>query len=203
VEYDRVPFQVFQYSFGKVAPVGRLSVFRDRPGDLDVNTMITQEGSYSLVVFDGEYKFVINPGQGPFLWSQTGGKADSVTIIVNGNTTQDVEVKPYYMIRNAQITGNSTAVAATFALEKIITDADAKDVERVTLFLNKTQFVGEANQLARTELAGSAITNMGSINLSVNVPAISPTQNYVFARIGVKIAGVEDLLFSPVQKITY
>jgi hypothetical protein len=107
------------------------------------------------------------------------------------------------MIRNAQITGNSTAVAATFALEKIITDADAKDVERVTLFLNKTQFVGEANQLARTELAGSAITNMGSINLSVNVPAISPTQNYVFARIGVKIAGVEDLLFSPVQKITY
>ena len=124
-------------------------------------------------------------------------------MIVNGNTTQDVEVKPYYMLRNAQITGNSTAVAATFALEKIITDANAKDVERVTLFLNKTQFVGEANQLARTELAGSAITNMGSINLSVNVPAISPTQNYVFARIGVKIAGVEDLLFSPVQKITY
>jgi hypothetical protein len=30
---------------------------------------------------------------------------------------------------------------------------------------------------------------------------MKPTQNYVFARIGVKIAGVEDLIFSPVQKV--
>jgi hypothetical protein len=37
----------------------------------------------------------------------------------------------------------------------------------------------------------------------VSVQAISPTQAYVFARIGLKIAGVEDRIFSPVEKITY
>jgi hypothetical protein len=34
------------------------------------------------------------------------------------------------------------------------------------------------------------------------VPAIVPTQNYVYARVGVKIAGVEDMIFSPVVKVT-
>ncbi|RYE41876.1 MAG: DUF3823 domain-containing protein, partial [Sphingobacteriales bacterium] len=30
---------------------------------------------------------------------------------------------------------------------------------------------------------------------------LTPTQNYVFARIGVKTQDVEDWIFSPVQKI--
>jgi hypothetical protein len=193
VEYDRVPFRLFEFGFGKVG---------------SIDGTITPEGAFSHMLFDGQYKLVISPGQGPFRWPETGGKADSVTINVSGNTNLDVEVRPYYMIRNANITGNGTTVTGTFALEKIITDVDAKDIEFAALFLNKTQFVGEANEhrIARTDLAGSAIANMGSISISTAVPAMSPTsltQNYIFARIGVKIAGVEDLIFSPVQKITF
>jgi hypothetical protein len=37
--------------------------------------------------------------------------------------------------------------------------------------------------------------------LKATVPAITPTQNYVFARIGLKVTGVEDMIFSPVVKI--
>jgi hypothetical protein len=37
----------------------------------------------------------------------------------------------------------------------------------------------------------------------VSVQAISPTPAYVFARIGVKIAGEEERIFSPVEKSTY
>jgi hypothetical protein len=193
-----VPFELFQLGFGKVARVGSFTV-----SGLNTNTMIMPDGSYSAMVFDGEYKFVISPGQGPFIWPQTGDKADSVTINVSGNTTKDIEVTPYYMIRNSTITGSSTTVTGTFALEKIITDANAKDVEKIFLYLNKTQFVSSAFNIATTEIAGSAITDMNNISLNVTVPAISPTQNYVFARIGVKMAGVEDLIFSPVQKITF
>lgn len=189
VQYNDVPFQLFQYGFGKVGPI--------------IST-ITPEGTYSHMLFDGEYKFVIALGQGPFLWPQTGGKEDSITINVNGNTTYDIEVRPYYMIRNPQLSGNSTSVTGTFALEKIITDANAKDIERATLYVNRTQFVDASNHIGTpTNLAGSAITDMANINMSVAVPAISPTQNHVFARIGVKIAGVEDQIFSPVQKITF
>jgi hypothetical protein len=73
----------------------------------------------------------------------------------------------------------------------------------VSLYINKTQFVSGGDQIAGTDLAGSAITSLNNISMSVNVPGISPTQNYVFARVGIKIAGVEDMIFSPVVKVTY
>jgi hypothetical protein len=107
------------------------------------------------------------------------------------------------MIRNSQITGSGTTVSATFKIEKIITDANAKDIERVNLYINKTQFVsGNGDQqIANAELSGGAITDPNNVSLTVTVPDMVPTQNYVFARIGLKIAGVEDMIFSPLQKV--
>lgn len=187
VQSDQVPFQLYQYGFGKVGPI---------------NGAITQEGSYSHVLFDGDYKLVVGSGQGPFYWPQTGGKSDSLSVTVKGDTQFDIEVEPYYMIRNPQITKSGTNVAATFKIEKIITDAPrAKDIQEVYLIINKTQFVSESNNIKLTTIAGSAITDPNNVSMSVAVPTISPTQNYVFARIGLRIAGVEDRIFSPVVKL--
>lgn len=189
VEYDRVPFEMYEYGFGKVGPI---------------NGSITQDGKYSHLLFDGNYKFVIRPGQGPFLWPQTGGKADSISITVKGSQILDIEVMPYFMIRTPLIVKGGAGITATFKAEKIITDAiNGKTIERVSLYINKTQFVSGTDNIAKTDLAGAAITDPNNISLSVAVPKISPTQDYVFARIGLKVAGVEDMIFSPLTKITY
>lgn len=189
VEYDRVPFELYQYGFGKVGPI---------------NGTVAPDGTFSHLLFDGEYKFVIRPGQGPFLWPQSGGKADSISISVSGSKTMDIEVNPYYMIRTPQIAKAGTQATASFKLEKIITDAvNGKNVERVSLYINNTMFVSGTDNIAKTDLAGSAITDPNNITLSVAIPVITPTQNYVFGRIGVKIAGVEDMIFSPVVKLTF
>lgn len=188
VQYDQVPYELYQYGFGKVGPI---------------NGTISQEGTYSHVLFDGDYKLVVRTGQGPFYWPQTSGKSDSLSVSVKGDTQLDIEVEPYYMIRTPQISAAGGTVSATFKVEKIITDAPrAKDIETVALFVNKTQFVSGNDNIARANKAGSAITDPNNVSLSVTVPTISPAQNYVFARIGVKIAGVEDLIFSPVVKLT-
>jgi hypothetical protein len=106
------------------------------------------------------------------------------------------------MIRNSKITGSGTNISANCKIEKIITDSiNAKNIDRITLYINKTQFVSGADNIASTTILGSGITDPNNISLSLTVPAIVPTQNYVFARIGIKIAGVENLLFSPLQKI--
>jgi len=187
VEYDRVPFEMYEYGFGKVGPI---------------NGSITQDGMYNHLLFDGDYKFVIRPGQGPFLWPQTSGKADSINIGVKGSTILDIEVTPYYMIRTPQIAKGGTGITASCKAEKIITDAiNGKNIERVSLYINKTQFVSGTDNIAKTDLAGSAITDPNNINMSVTVPTISPTQTYVFARIGLKVAEVEDMIFSPLTKI--
>ena len=56
VEYNRVPFQLYQYGFGKVGAI---------------NETFDQEGVMHALLFDGTYKFIIPNGQGPFLWKQT------------------------------------------------------------------------------------------------------------------------------------
>lgn len=189
VEHNQVPFELYQFGFGKVGAIG---------------ATFAQNGTYAALLFDGQYKFIIPNGQGPFKWKQTAaGDPDSLSINLNGSQTIDIEVIPYYMIRTPQISGSGTTVTATFKAEKVVVDATAKDIENVALYINKTQFVSGGDNIANTTLAGSAITDLNAITLTATIPSITPTQSYVFARIGLKIAGVEDRIFSPVQKITF
>jgi hypothetical protein len=189
VERNQVPFQLYQYGFGKVGAI---------------NSTFMQDGTYSAVLFDGNYKMIIPVGQGPFLSKELSpGVPDSIAVTLAGSKVMDIDVVPYYMIRTPQLTGGGGKVNATFKIEKIINDVNAKDIEAVTLFINKTDFVSGVDNIASANLNGTDITDLNNVNLSVSVPAISPTQGYVFARIGLKIAGVEDRIFSPVEKITY
>jgi len=187
LEYNQVPFELYQPGFGKTGPI---------------NGFFTPDGNYSLMLFDGSYKFVVRNGQGPFIWKQTASNTpDTMAITVNGSQTLDFEVEPYYMVRNPAITVAGRVVSGSFKAEKIITDTRAKNIETVALYVNKTMFVSKVDNIAVTTVAGSAVTDPNNIKLDVTVPAIVPTQNYVFARIGVKTAGVEDWIFSPVVKL--
>ncbi len=204
VENYQVPYQLYQTGFGKVAPVGANSNLLDNSTVPGNTTTFAQDGSYSADLFDGLYKLIIPNGQGPFKWKQLpSGAPDSTTITLNGSQTLDLEVTPYYMIRTPSITGGANKVTAVFKAEKIITDAaNAKAIEKVFLYINKTQFVSGGNNIAATELGGAAIVDPNNITLNVTVPGIAP-QTYVFARIGLKVAGIEDLIFSPVQKVNF
>ncbi|MEO5681641.1 MAG: DUF3823 domain-containing protein [Chitinophagaceae bacterium] len=190
LEYNQVPFQLYQFGFGKVGAI---------------DGTFAPDGSYSTLLFDGDYKFIIPNGQGPFLWKKTAaGNPDTLVINVAGSKTQDIEVMPYYMIRTPQLAAAGGKVNATCKAEKIITDAAlAKSIESVTLYVNKTKFVSGADNIVSASISGAAITDPNNIALSVTIPAILPAQNYVFATIAIKIAGVEDRIFAPVQKLTY
>ena len=187
LEYNRVPYQLYQYGYGKVGPVEQ---------------QFSQSGTISSLLFNGDYKFIIPNGQGPFLWPKTSaGNPDSLSITMNGNQNLNIEVTPYYMIRNAAISGSGGTVSATCKVEKIITDANAKDIESVVLYINKAQFVSGANNIATAAIAGADITDVNNISLSVAIPSL--TQKYVFARIGLKIAGIEDMIFSPLVQVSF
>ncbi len=189
VEFGQVRLQLWQPGFGKLAPI-------DAP--------IAQDGSYSALLFDGDYKLVFTRNDGPWKTLVKDASARDTTYVnLNGNQEVDIEVMPYYMIRNAKISGGEKKVNATFSLEKIITGTDAKDVERVSLLISRTQFVSRANNVAITNKDGVDVKDLTNISLSADVPAISPAQDFVFARVGVKIKDVEDMVFSDVEKITY
>ena len=187
LEFNRVPLEFYQPGFGKKGAI---------------NASFAQDGSYSALLFDGNYKAIIPNGQGPFKWHQnTAGVNDTLAVTVNGNQTLDLQAIPYYLIRNAVYKVSGTDLTATFRIDQIITGNDAKKIERVNLYVNKTQFVSGSDNIASSELSGGSIADPTALTLKAVVPAIVPVQNYVFARIGVKIEGVEDMVFSPLQKI--
>lgn len=187
VEKDQVPFQLYQFGFGKVGPVGQT---------------FTQDGTYSALLFDGQYKMVVPNGQGPFLWKKTAaGNPDTVVISMSGSQTLDLEVTPYYMIRTPQITASGGKVNAAFKVEKIITDANARNIENVALYISRTQFVSNGTNIASATTG--TVPDPNNIALSVTIPTLTPTQNYVYARIGVKIANVEDRIYSPLVKVSF
>lgn len=170
--------------------------------DYPIDVAVAQDGTYSALLFKGTYKLIIDENQGPFRNipnPETG--SDSILVELKGDTELDIEVEPYYMIRNAQYNVSGGEVSASFSLEQIITGEDARNVEAVNLSVNKRQFVDNRNNLENTVLGGGDIADMSNISMTVNVPDMTPSQDYVFARIGVKIAGVEDLLFSEVVKL--
>ena len=185
-QYNRVSYELYQEGFGKTGALG---------------STFTPEGEFSHLLFNGTYKMVVPRGQGPFLWGSEADGQDTVVINLNGNTNIDFEVLPYWMIRNPQLATSGGNVTGTCSLEQIVTNANAKTIEYVTLYISKTVFASSDNNVATTSIEGSAITDINNISLSAAVPTLVPAQNYVFARIGVKFAGVDDMLFAPVQKL--
>jgi hypothetical protein len=184
---SEVNFQLFEPGWQLVAPI---------------NVNVAADGSYSALLFDGKYKLVIPQNRGPFMNIPNNG-SDTIIVDLKGKTVKDIEVMPYYMIRNPQISASARVVTASFKAEKIINDANAKNIERVNLYVNKTMLVDNRSDyhIVKAELGGNAIADPNSITLSVTVPELTIVQNYAFARVGIKIAGVEKMIFSPVQKI--
>lgn len=173
-----------------------------------IAVQVKEDGSFSSLLFNGNYKLIIPAGQGPFRSIiNNATNSDTIPLNISGNTTMNIEVMPYYMIRNQQISKSGTTAVATFKLEQIITDANARSIENVYLYLNQTSIVDQSNYKVRTAVTGSSIADLNNVYMSVDIPSSMSSvgttgdQNYAFARIGVKIAGVEDLLYSTVVKI--
>lgn len=187
VSYNDVYFELWEPGWGKSTPI---------------NVSISQDGKFSALLFNATYKLIIPAAQGPFrsLTDKT-TNSDTIPLTISGNLTRDIEVLPYYMIRTPKFVAAGRKVTATFGAAQIIKDANARGIERVSLYVCKTQFVDGRNSIATRDLVGSSITDPAGISLQVDVPALVPEQKTVFARIGLKVAGVEDMIYSPVQEI--
>lgn len=160
----------------------------------DIPVYIDQDGSFSATLFDGEYQLVLQQGVGPWI-----DNTDSIEVQLNGSADVDVPIEPYYLIRNESITYSGGSVEASFNVEQI---NDANDLEFVGLYLGTGNFVDQTYNEANTTQAGDQITFGDTINLSINLSnnELNGLDN-VFARVGLKVDGRSELLFSQVYNI--
>lgn len=190
-----VYFELWQKGFGK-------------SGAIDV--YLNQDGSFSALLFDGDYQLVIPSSQGPFINlvnEQT--NSDTIPVSIHGSKSLDIEVLPYYMFGKSSCSiGADSVVKATASINQIVKDDRARDIESVTLYVNRTSFVDEDNNIASGGISGADITDLSNISLTAKIPEdISggnigvADQDYFYARVGIKIAGVEDRIFTEIVKV--
>jgi hypothetical protein len=154
---------------------------------------LAQDGSFSATLFDGNYKLVRLKGNGP--WADN---ADSIDVIVKGNTVVDVPVDPYFIIKNETFQKNGNNIDATFTVQAVNT---SKSLELVRLYIGQTLITDQNNNAANASKAAAAINITQPVTLSATIPAALINKGYVFVRLGVKTAGVQELYYTAPQKI--
>lgn len=167
-----------------------------------IDIHVGQNGAFSALLFDGDYKLFIRRNSVPFMApvnDQT--NSDTILVEIRGHKKMDIAVTPYYLVKSASITNTGKTVNASFGIEKVITDANQKDVERVTLYINKVNLVSADTKIGEASLNGGDIADPAAITLTAQIPDMTPAQPYVYARVGIKLAGVDYLIYSQVVKL--
>lgn len=153
---------------------------------------LNQDGSFTAKVFDGNYKLTLVKGNGPWV-----DKTDSIDVQVKGSANADVSVEPYFLVSNPTYQKSGTSVTATFNLQQVNA---GKALEAARLYIGQTSVTDQNNNATNVSKAASAITDLSQpVTITATIPAALASKDYVYVRVGVKTAGVTELLYSQPQ----
>lgn len=190
---------------------------------------LNTDGSYSTLVYDGEYDIQLVPDQGPWVNDTT-----RIPLVINGNMSVDIPVQPYYTIEDEVIeylppaAGDNTttgSIRATFRVKQH--PGVTQQLDLVGLFISTTQFVdrGRRDNTILGELPTPAgqgsthlsertraqiqtqLTNNEPITITLRLPpeirlTRSPApRTTLYARVGVKTVAVNELAYSTVKAV--
>jgi hypothetical protein len=160
-----------------------------------IQVYIAQDGTFSARVFDGNYKLVRLNG-GP--WQN---QSDSISVTVKGSAAVEVPVVPYFTISNANFAYNKTTgvLSATCNVAKVGT----LNIDNLTLYAGVTSIVDPTNSSQNNVLNAAALSDLTTTKaMSITLNESNKARSYMYARIGVKAAGIGERLYTPVQKIS-
>lgn len=155
----------------------------------EIPVHLHQDGTFAARVFDGAYKLVLKEGNGP--WRDN---PDTLLVTLTGSESVDVPVEPYFVINGESFSRDGTTLTATFDVEQVI---DASVLERVGLYVGASHFVDSRYSRTRVEQAVNADGSPGSFTLTVELGDGLAAEEQLFARVGVKTAGVEEMIYTP------
>ena len=157
-----------------------------------ISVFVGQEGEFSALLFNGEYKLVTRDGNGPWM-----NRHDTVTVNLNGHSEVNIEVTPYFMISNEQLAVSGTTMTASFTINQIVSTAT---INKVMLILSKTQFADDVNNVFRKDITE---VSAGAVNLSADISdnAEIAKATALYARVGVLANGADQAIYSTVVRL--
>ena len=165
-----VQLQLWQSGYGTETPIA-------------VN--VAQDGSYSIMLFDGEYRLVAKDGNGP--WEN---RHDEIHFMLKGGAILDYPVIHYYTISDVQFipNDNKTELTAKFTVTQV---GESQGLASVFLLIGKTRFIDLATTVKQATSSGVT----GEITLTVDLSDLSK-EKALFARVGARIKNVDEAVYS-------
>lgn len=174
------------------------------------NVFINQDGKFEGLVFDGDYQIIHQENRGPW---KTNGPSDTLRIEVKGDLNVNYPVDAYYLLGDAGANGTFalttepgvdgqgaattvTKLTGSCAITKLDPTAT---IEYMRLYLSETSFVDDETYIQRANITNDGTTGSGSF--TITAANLNKTKFGKFARIGLKITGKQDLVYTKVFKL--
>lgn len=166
--------------------------------NVPIPVYVNQDGSFAAKLFDGTYKLITKDNNGPWI-----NDRDTILVQIKGSASVEYSVRPYFMLSNEKFTLSGNTLTATFDIEQE-NAIQNRNIERVTLYINSTMFVDDSFKLKIREEGKDKDTEgkkdaenpvVGSNTINFDISKFS-NFNIIYARIGIKISGVEQLLYT-------
>lgn len=151
-----------------------------------IEVSVNQDGTFSASLFDGTYKVVTTDNNGPWI-----NDRDTVVVQVKGNATVEYPVRPYFELKNEAFKLEGNTLTATFTVDQVNAIQD-RGLGELTLYVGNTVFVDDSFNKMKVS-AASPVVGTNTITMDVSNLSASPV---LYARVGVKINGVEQRLYT-------
>lgn len=172
----------------------RFSLYQDGYAFMsEIPAYIAQDGTFSVSLFDGEYKLVRMAGA-PWEAKQN----DTIHISVKGNTVKDIEVTPFFTISNASFQKNGNKIAATFTVNKVVSYASLKSV---SVYLGKSILTDNNVKEASISLDLSNIVLGEPKTIEIDIPTSLQSASSIYARVGVQSDQANEFCYTQIERV--
>lgn len=173
-----------------------------------LNVQVAQDGTFSANVFAGnDYCLIRQNNIGPWV-----NPTASDTVYVRNcskNQVVDVPVVPYFLLNNVSITYSNKIVSGTCSVREITA---GRNVEYVGLYAGRNLIVDNTYNFGGNGVGSvSTAANAGDVvSLTLDLSGLSvsstsgslPSTGFIYARMGLKIEGIDAMIYSEPFKIS-
>ncbi|WP_200974529.1 DUF3823 domain-containing protein [Echinicola sp. 20G] len=154
---------------------------------------VSQDGTFSAVLFDGDYKMTLIRGNGPWL-----DRTDSIDVQVRGSQMIDVEVDPFYTVSTPSFSVNGNTMTVGFTVNGVNTN---NALEFAGIYMGRTSLTDAVRNEGNFIVAGGDISLGTPVSVDVEIPAGLAGRSDLYVRVGLKTVGIQEQLYSQVENI--
>ena len=152
---------------------------------------VAQDGTFSAVLFDGDYKMTLIRGNGPWM-----DRTDSIDVQVRGSQMIDVEVQPYYVVNNTSVNVNGNNLSVTFTIDDINPD---RNLEFAAIYMGRTSITDAVRNEGVFNIPADQIVLGTPLTVEFPIPEALAGRSEIFVRVGAKTVGIPELVYTQVE----